>query len=103
MTKFEYSHSGGCMVCNDDRFYDKDLTISYHRGMESSVVVYGNRRYVNDVLVTIDGMIYKDWDFKTDTEFERWVYGDFTLEDDVTEYENDEQFISWLLHKNGIN
>ena len=103
MTKFEYSHSGGCMVCNDDRFYDKDLTISYHRGMESSVVVYGNRRYVNYVLVTIDGMIYKDWDFKTDTEFERWVYGDFTLEDDVTEYENDEQFISWLLHKIGIN
>lgn len=99
--KYEYTVSGGCMVCNDDRFYNDDFEISYHRGMEHSLVKYGNRRYVNDVLITIDGMIYDDWDFIQDSEFERWVFGEYTLEDDVSEYANDVEFIKWLLEKNG--
>lgn len=99
--KYEYTVSGGCMVCNDDRFYNDDFEISYHRGMEHSLVKYGNRRYVNDILITIDGMIYDDWDFIQDNEFERWVFGEFTLDDDVSEYTNDVEFIKWLLEKNG--
>lgn len=99
--KYDYTVSGGCMVCNDDRFYNDDFEISYHRGMEHSLVKYGNRRYVNDVLITIDGMIYDDWDFIQDSEFERWVFGEYTLEDDVSEYTNDVEFIKWLLEKNG--
>ena len=99
--KYDYTVSGGCMVCNDDRFYNDDFEISYHRGMEHSLVKYGNRRYVNDVLITIDGMIYDDWDFIQDSEFERWVFGEYTLEDDVSEYANDVEFIEWLLEKNG--
>lgn len=99
--KYDYTVSGGCMVCNDDRFYNDDFEISYHRGMEHSLVKYGNRRYVNDILITIDGMIYDDWDFVQDSEFERWVFGEYTLDDDVSEYANDVEFIKWLLEKNG--
>ena len=99
--KYDYTVSGGCMVCNDDQFYNDDFKISYHRGMEHSLVKYGNRRYVNDILITIDGMIYDDWDFIQDNEFERWVFGEFTLDDDVSEYVNDVEFIKWLLEKNG--
>lgn len=104
MEKYEYEGSGGCMVCNDDRFVDveKGLAISYHRGLQSSLVKYGNRRYVGDVIITIDGMVYPDWDLKeTDTEFERWLFGDYSVEDDIEEYKNDAEFINWLLKKNG--
>lgn len=37
----------------------------------------------------------------TNTDFERWVFGNFTLDDDVTEYEKDPVYIDWLLKKNG--
>ena len=99
--EYEYEHSGGCMVCNDDTFWDGNFPIHYHRGMEHSKVIYGNKVYVNDVLITIDGQVYDDWDMITNPEFERWLFGDYTLEDDVTEYENDAEYIDWLLKKNG--
>lgn len=99
--EYEYEHSGGCMVCNDDIFWDDDLRIHYHRGMEHSKVVYGNKVFVNDILITIDGQIYDDWDLVTNPEFERWVFGDYTLDDDVSEYQNDAEYIDWLLRKNG--
>ena len=70
-------------------------------GMEHSKVIYGNKIFVNDILITIDGQIYDDWDFVTNTDFERWVFGNFTLDDDVTEYEKDPVYIDWLLKKNG--
>ena len=75
--------------------------VSYHRGMEHSKVLYDNKIFVNDILITIDGQIYDDWDFVTNTDFERWVFGNFTLDDDVTEYEKDPVYIDWLLKKNG--
>lgn len=99
--EFEYESSGGCMVCNDDVFWHEKTRIHYHRGMESSKVIYGNKAFINDVIITIDGQIYDDWNFKTNTEFERWIFGDYTLTDDVTEYENEPVFIDWLLRKNG--
>ena len=101
INEYEYEMSGGCMVCNDDRFWDDKMLISYHRGMEHSKVIYGNKIFVNDILITIDGQIYDDWDFVTNTDFERWVFGNFTLDDDVTEYEKDPVYIDWLLKKNG--
>lgn len=76
MEKFEYAGSHGCMVCNDDRFYDDDLVVSYHRGLEHSLVTYGDKRYVNDVIVTMDGMVYPDWDMAEDSEFGAWLQGD---------------------------
>lgn len=103
MKKYEYESSGGCMVCNDDRFYDAEteLELSYHRGLQSSLVKYGNRRYVGDVIITIDGMVYPDWDMnETDIDFERWLFGDYTLDDDIEEYSRDVEFIDWLLKKN---
>lgn len=99
MDKFEYLYSGGCMVCNDDRFYDDDFTISYHRGMEQSLVSYGRRRYVNDVIVTIDGMVYPDWNFVSDIGFEKWLFGAFDLDDDMSEYEKDTKYIEWIIDK----
>lgn len=99
--EYEYEHSGGCMVCNDDTFWDGDIPIHYHRGMEHSKVIYGNKAFINDVLITIDGQVYDDWDMITNPEFERWLFGEYTLEDDVSEYENDAEYIDWLLKKNG--
>jgi len=99
--EYEYESSGGCMVCNDDRFWDDDTLISYHRGLEHSKVIYGNKIFVNDILITIDGQIYDDWDLVTNTEFERWIFGEFKLDEDVSEYENDSVYIDWLLKKNG--
>lgn len=101
MEKYDYRYSGGCMVCNDDRFYDKDFEISYHRGMEHSLVKYGNRLYVNDVIVTMDGMMYPDWDFSSyDKDFEKWIYGSYSLDDDMSEYLNDTEYLEWLFDKN---
>jgi len=99
--EYEYESSGGCMVCNDDRFWNNNLLISYHRGMEHSKVVYGNKIFVNDILITIDGQVYDDWDLVTNTEFERWVFGEYSLTDDISEYENDPVYVDWLLKKNG--
>lgn len=99
--EYEYEISGGCMVCNDDRFWDENLEISYHRGMEHSKVIYGNKVFINDVLITIDGQVYDDWDLVTNVEFERWLFGEFSLTDDISEYSNDAQYIDWLLKKNG--
>ena len=36
-------------------FLDSKMLISYHRGMEHSKVIYGNKIFVNDILITIDG------------------------------------------------
>ena len=42
INEYEYEMSGGCMVCNDDRFWDDKMLISYHRGMEHSKVIKQN-------------------------------------------------------------
>lgn len=94
MEQFEYAGSSGCMVCNDDRFYDDDLVVSYHRGLEHSLVVYGDKRYVNDVLVTMDGMVYPDWDMAEDSEFEAWLLGD-TCIDDVADKNVERILTAW--------
>lgn len=74
LTNFRYEKSSNCLVCNSE-FYSDDVykVICYHRGLEHSCVIYGNRCYVNDVLIDIYGNIYKDWDMIKDGEFEDWI------------------------------
>lgn len=61
-------------VCNSEFYSDDDYKIiCYHRGLERSSVTYGERCYVNDILIDMYGNIYKDWDMQNDEEFNRWL------------------------------
>ena len=71
--KYLYSGSGGCLVCHSSTFEADNCVISYHRGLMYSSVKMGEKTYINDVIVTPDGNIYKDWDFKNDDEFNNWI------------------------------
>ena len=68
-----YMGSGGCLVCHSSTFEADNCMISYHRGLMYSSVKMGNRTYINDAIITPDGKIYKDWDFKEDAEFNNWI------------------------------
>ena len=39
-----------------------------------SSVKMGDKTYINDVIVTPDGKMYKDWDMKEDKEFKTEVH-----------------------------
>lgn len=73
--KFEYSTS--CLVCNTEVFSDEDYKIiQYHRGLEHSSVTYGDRTYINDIIINIYGHIYKDWDMIEDKKFLETLYNE---------------------------
>lgn len=73
--KFEYSNS--CLVCNSEFYSDeKEKLICYHRGLEDSCVTYGNRCYVNDVIVDIYGNVHRDWNMLRHEDFEKWLRRD---------------------------
>jgi organic radical activating enzyme len=69
-----YMGSGGCLVCHSSTFEADNCMISYHRGLMYSSVKMGERTYINDAIITPDGKIYKDWDFKEDVEFNNWIF-----------------------------
>ena len=71
--KYLYTGSGGCLACHSSSFEADNCFISYHRGLMFSSVKMGDKTYVNDVIITPDGKIYKDWDFKNDAEFNNWI------------------------------
>lgn len=73
---FNYMGTTTCLVCNSEFFAREDGNqICYHRGLQYSSYQVGNKCYVNDVLITPDGKIYKDWDFSTeDEEFNAWIF-----------------------------
>lgn len=73
-TEYTYNGSGGCLVCHSSSFEADNCFISYHRGLMFSSVLMGDKIYVNDVIITPDGKIYKDWDFKEDKEFNNWIF-----------------------------
>jgi len=63
MRNLFYLSSGGCMVCNNDDFITKDnKIISYHRGMENSLIKKGCYTIINDIVIKQDGKIVIDWD-----------------------------------------
>lgn len=71
--EYRYDGAGGCLVCHSSRFEADNCYVQYHRGLMFSSVKFGEKTYVNDVIITPDGNIYKDWDFKADKEFDNWA------------------------------
>jgi len=71
--EYIYNGSGGCLVCHSSSFEADNCFIQYHRGLMFSSVKMGDKTYINDVIITPDGNIYKDWDFKNDNEFNNWI------------------------------
>lgn len=73
----EYIHQGGggCLVCHTTSFDAGNCIVQYHRGLMYSSVVYPrkNKTYINDVIITPDGNIYKDWNFEKDKQFLQWL------------------------------
>ena len=72
-TEYLYMGSGGCLVCHSVTYDADNCLIQYHRGLMFSSVKMGEKTYVNDVIITPDGKLYKDWDFKEDAEFNNWI------------------------------
>ena len=64
-----------CMVCNTEFFGNKNRRFSYHRGLQFSSFIKGNKLYIGDIIVATNGKIFYDWDFSVDTETE--VYNSF--------------------------
>lgn len=65
---------GGCLVCNTVHFDTDTCHVQYHRGRMYSSVVMGEKLYVNDIIVTMDGNVYCDWDFKEVEGFSEWLF-----------------------------
>lgn len=72
--EYRYNGAGGCLVCHSSSFEADNCYIQYHRGLMFSSVKFSEKTYVNDVIITPDGNIYKDWDFVNDEEFNSWVF-----------------------------
>lgn len=72
--KYKYIRTGSCLICCTQFFYyTNSCTISYHRGLKYSSMTFGDRCYVNDLIIDMYGNIYKDWDFIEDNEFNTWL------------------------------
>ena len=72
-TEYMFNGAGGCLVCHSSTFIADNCFIQYHRGLMYSSVKMGEKTYVNDVIITPDGKMYKDWDMKDDKEFNTWI------------------------------
>jgi hypothetical protein len=72
---FTYIGTNTCLVCNSEFFQAPNCVVCYHRGLEHSSYELKDKCYVNDVLITPNGKIYKDWVFeKEDIEFNNWLF-----------------------------
>lgn len=66
---FYYDHTF-CDVCDSCFFFKLDenrkrkIGICYHRGLSKTALHFGKVMQVNDLIVTQDGNIYYDWDYK---------------------------------------
>lgn len=64
MPDFVYWGSGGCLVCRNDVFISFThgyKRITYHRGVESTSLRYGDLLIMNDLVIKQDGEIRYDW------------------------------------------
>lgn len=72
---FDYVGTNTCMVCNSEFFIAPNCIVCYHRGLEHSSYQLKDKCYVNDILITPNGKIYKDWNFsEEDLEFNKWLF-----------------------------
>ena len=73
---FTYVGTRTCTVCNSEFFaLPNGNQVCYHRGLQYSAYELPSKTYVNDVLITPDGKIFKDWDFsEEDYEFNEWIF-----------------------------
>jgi len=72
--EYRFNGAGGCLVCHSSSFEADNCYVQYHRGLMFSSVRFGEKTYINDVIITPDGNIYKDWDFVDDAEFNKWIF-----------------------------
>ena len=71
---FDYIETESYIVCNSEYYSMKNkFIVTYHRGLEHSSVIVGDKCYVNDILIKQDGKIYKDWNCQEDKEFLKWL------------------------------
>lgn len=64
MEDFTYQGHGGCLVCRNDVFWPRDdlmHRVTYHRGVESTSLRYGEFLVINDFVIKQDGEIRYDW------------------------------------------
>lgn len=64
MEDFTYQGHGGCLVCRNDVFWPHDdmmHRVTYHRGVESTSLRYGEFLVINDFVIKQDGEIRYDW------------------------------------------
>lgn len=64
MEDFTYQGHGGCLVCRNDVFWprgDEMHRVTYHRGVESTSLRYGDFLVINDFVIKQDGEIRYDW------------------------------------------
>lgn len=101
--EYTYYGSGGCLVCHSSTFEADNCMISYHRGLMFSSVKMGNKTYVNDVIITPDGSIYKDWDFKNDDEFNNWIFKPIDIKEArievVVDWEGNKNYKTYYFSK----
>ena len=69
LSQYYYKGTNCCMVCNSEFFGSDDFTVCYHRGLELSSLQYGNKIYINDVLIYPNGNLAYDWDKRTSDDF----------------------------------
>lgn len=83
-----YIHKGGggCLVCNTVQFDAGHCSIQYHRGKMLSSVNFGDKTYVNDIIMLMDGSLYSDWDFKADDEFRAWLIKEEDIHPTILEF-----------------
>lgn len=64
MEDFTYQGHGGYLVCRNDVFWPRDdmmHRVTYHRGVESISLRYGEFLVINDFVIKQDGEIRYDW------------------------------------------
>jgi organic radical activating enzyme len=62
----EYVSRTYCDVCDTTKMNIEDFFYSYHRGLETTSLRFGDTVQVNDIVVFPDGQMCYDWDRKTD-------------------------------------
>ena len=88
MKGLTYWGGGGCLVCRNDVFVPDDCgytRIVYHRGIESTSLLYGDLLVINDLVIKQDGEIRYDWD--EGTQLPKRVMDAFCEKDDPVEVE----------------
>lgn len=99
MDKYLYVGGNGCLVCNTEYFsVSENVTIAYHRGLMFSSIACSNKTYINDVIITPDGILHHDWDFDfvETQDFIDWCVGFKKPNLKIIDLENSEEVKQFL-------